>query len=178
MKKLYKYMIQVRDLLDSVIPSLRGWCYKPFFKKAGNSIYIHRGFKCIDLTSVTLGHHVFINHNVFIRESTTIGDYVMIGPYSRLMSGNHRFSDTSKPMFLQHGMDVAPIVVEDDVWIGAHVIVLGGVKISTGAIVAAGAVVTKDVPPYAIVGGVPAKVLKYRDTPQQSKDRGHLQIFH
>ena len=54
------------------------------------------------------------------------------------------------------------IVVEDDVWIGARAIIMSGVKIGQGAVVAAGAVVSKDVPPYAIVGGVPAKIIKYR----------------
>jgi acetyltransferase-like isoleucine patch superfamily enzyme len=55
-----------------------------------------------------------------------------------------------------------PVTVENDVWIGANAIIMDGLKISNGAVVAAGAVVTKDVPPYAIVGGVPAKVIKYR----------------
>ena len=57
----------------------------------------------------------------------------------------------------------APIVINDDVWIGAGSIILAGVTIGKGAIIAAGAVVNKDVPEYSIVGGVPAKVLKYRD---------------
>ena len=62
-----------------------------------------------------------------------------------------------------------PPIIEDDVWIGCNATILQGVKIGTGAIVAAGAVVTKDVPPYAIVGGVPAKIIKYRFTEEQIK---------
>ena len=56
------------------------------------------------------------------------------------------------------------IYIENDVWIGSNAIILGGVRISTGAIVGAGSLVIKDIPPYAIVGGVPAKVIKYRNT--------------
>ena len=59
------------------------------------------------------------------------------------------------------------IVVDDDVWIGYRAMILSGVHIGQGAVVAAGAVVTKDVPPYAIVGGVPAKVIKYRFSPEE-----------
>lgn len=78
------------------------------------------------------------------------------------MAFNHGFYTRDIPTKEQDYMD-APIVVEDDVWIGAGSIILSGVTIGKGAIIAAGAVVNKDVPPFAIVGGVPAKVLKYRE---------------
>lgn len=60
-------------------------------------------------------------------------------------------------------MSVEPVVIGDDVWIGTRVIILPGVKIGNGVIIAAGAVVTKDIPDYAVAGGVPAKVIKYRN---------------
>ena len=63
--------------------------------------------------------------------------------------------------------DDLPVVIESDVWVGTNVTILNGVRIGRGAIVAAGAVVIKDVPAYAIVGGVPAKVLKYRFTEEE-----------
>lgn len=66
----------------------------------------------------------------------------------------------------QEGISKGNIIVDDDVWIGFRATILSGVHIGQGAIVAAGSVVTKDVPPYAIVGGIPAKVLKYRFTPE------------
>ena len=66
----------------------------------------------------------------------------------------------------QEGVSKGNIIVDDDVWIGFRSTILSGVHIGQGAIVAAGSVVTKDVPPYAIVGGVPAKVIKYRFSPE------------
>jgi len=79
-----------------------------------------------------------------------------------LLGFNHGFYTREIPTKEQDYMD-APIVVEDDVWIGAGSIILSGVTIGRGAIIASGAVVNRDVPPFAIVGGVPAKVLKFRD---------------
>ncbi len=78
---------------------------------------------------------------------------------------NHISTYPFKTMILNKGPEAiskGDIVIEDDVWIGSSSMIMSGVKVGQGAIVAAGAVVTKDVPPYAIVGGVPAKVIKYR----------------
>ena len=75
---------------------------------------------------------------------------------------NHAFDRTDIPMNQQGFTPEKPIVIEDDVWIGARVIILPGVHIGTGAVVGAGAVVTKDVPDYAVVGGNPARILKMR----------------
>ena len=88
------------------------------------------------------------------------------------LSGNHRLETVSTYPFEYYCFHEEPaalskgnIVIGDDVWIGYRAVVLSGVHIGQGAVVAAGAVVTKDVPPYGIVGGVPAKVIKYRFTP-------------
>ena len=70
----------------------------------------------------------------------------------------------------KHPEDDQDVHIEDDVWIGTNTTLLKGVTVGRGAVVAAGALVTKDVPPYAIVGGVPAKVLKYRFTPEQIQE--------
>jgi maltose O-acetyltransferase len=91
-----------------------------------------------------------------------IGNDVMIGPDVMIFTQNHRNDRLDIPMRLQTDPK-RQVVIEDDVWIAARVIVLPGVTIHKGAIVGAGAVVTKDVPEYAVVGGNPAKVIKYRD---------------
>ena len=86
----------------------------------------------------------------------------MMGPNVSCYPRNHAFNRTDIPMNQQGFAEEKPIIIEDDVWIGANSIILGGVKIGNGAIIGAGAVVTKDVPPRAIVAGNPAKLIKYR----------------
>jgi acetyltransferase-like isoleucine patch superfamily enzyme len=107
-----------------------------------------------------------------------IGSYCSISPGVHfLLGGEHQIESISTFPFKVEcfGYDYeagskGDIVIADDVWIGTNAIICSGVKIGQGAIVAAGAVVTKDVPPYAIVGGNPAKIIKYR-FPEESRDR-------
>ncbi len=89
----------------------------------------------------------------------TIGDRVYTAPQVQLLAVNHIYDDPSRPM-VEQGITCEGIVVEDDVWIGAGAIITDGVRVGKGSVVAAGAVVTQDVPPYTVVGGVPARVLK------------------
>jgi len=98
----------------------------------------------------------------------TIGENVLIGQYVSFHPQNHIIDDPNRPIKHQ-GTSEQGIVVEDDVWIGARVTVLDGVHIGRGAVIAAGAVVTHDVPPYAVVGGVPARVLKWRKEPEDGR---------
>jgi acetyltransferase-like isoleucine patch superfamily enzyme len=89
----------------------------------------------------------------------TIGDRVYTAPMVQMLAVNHVFDDPTRPM-VEQGITAEGIVVEDDVWIGAGAIITDGVRICKGAVVAAGAVVTQDVPPFAVVGGTPARVLR------------------
>ena len=95
-----------------------------------------------------------------------IGNYCSIaGDVTFHLSPNHHLERISTFPFggdAENSLSKGDIVVDDDVWIGHHATILTGVHIGQGAVVAAGAVVSKDVPPYAIVGGVPAKIIKYR----------------
>jgi acetyltransferase-like isoleucine patch superfamily enzyme len=91
-----------------------------------------------------------------------IGDFVRIAPSVMMIAANHIFDDAIKPIRKQ-GLAHAPITIEDDVWIGGRVTILAGVKVGEGSVVGAGAVVTKDIPPYSIAVGVPAKVIKRRN---------------
>lgn len=107
--------------------------------------------------------NVYIARNVYIGvfQPVTIGEFVQIGAYTYIISGNHCYEDRSVPLEVQ-GCRGAPIVIENNVWIGTHVVVLPGVTIGEGAIVAAHSLVNKNIPPYEVWGGVPAKFLKSR----------------
>lgn len=88
----------------------------------------------------------------------------MMGTDVVVITKNHAFNQTDIPMMQQGFEDERPVIIGNDVWIGDRVIILPGVHIGDGAIIAAGAVVTKDVPAYAIVGGVPAKLIRMRQS--------------
>lgn len=92
----------------------------------------------------------------------SIGSNVMMGPEVIIYTRNHRHDLTNIPMCEQGYLSPEPVTIGNDVWIGCRVIILPGVKIGDGAIIGAGAVVAKDVPAYAVVGGVPAHILKMR----------------
>ena len=91
-----------------------------------------------------------------------IGDNVIIAPHCTIASGNHNYKQLEQPMRFAYHITEGPIIIEDNVWIGANCTITDGVKIGTEAVVAANSVVTHDVAPYDIVGGVPAKVIGSR----------------
>ncbi|MCL7986394.1 sugar O-acetyltransferase [Sphingobacterium sp. lm-10] len=107
--------------------------------------------------SITIGKHVFINHACSFLDmgGITLEDQVLIGPRVNLVTENHPLSPIER-----RGMLCQPILIKRNAWIGAGATVLPGVTIGENAIVAAGAVVSKDVPDNVVVGGVPAKILK------------------
>ncbi len=111
---------------------------------------------------IQIGDYCQINEYVKL-DNVKVGNYVMIARYATFLGKMHVTSSTNIPMILQGQKDVKQSVVEDDVWIGTNAIIMPGIKISKGTIVAAGAVVTKDTKSYSIVGGVPARLIKYRN---------------
>lgn len=112
---------------------------------------------------LVIGDNVGIAANAFIamRGKVEIGSNTIFGPNVSIHAENHNFSDTDKPIKLQ-GATRKGVKIGEDCWIGSKAVILDGVTIGSHSIIAAGAVVTKDVPEYSIVGGVPAKVIKSR----------------
>jgi acetyltransferase-like isoleucine patch superfamily enzyme len=118
-------------------------------------------FRGLPHARIRIGRDSLIGEYTVIRGQggVTIGDRVYTSPGTQIIAVNHVFDDAARP-FVEQGITAEGIVIEDDVWLGSAAIVTDGVRIGRGAVVAAGAVVTKDVPPHTVVGGVPARVLR------------------
>lgn len=139
---------------------LRNWCVKRMVAGYGGADIIERG--AMIEHSLQIGYHSGIGINAHLHGTVIIGDNCMMGADVTIYTTNHTTARTDIPMCQQGFDSCKPVVIGNDVWIGGHVIVLPGVHVGDGAILAAGAVVTKDVPPYTIVAGNPAAVKKYR----------------
>lgn len=139
------------------------------FGSVGENAAVMPDFRCDDGKSIFIGRNFLANYNVAIldRAPVTIGDYVMIGPNTLIATVNHPIS----PMGRRKHLSVAkPVTIGNDVWIGGNATILPGVTIGNNVIVAAGAVVTHDVPDNCMVGGVPARLLRRieNDIPAES----------
>jgi acetyltransferase-like isoleucine patch superfamily enzyme len=111
---------------------------------------------------VHIGHHVRVGIGSVVIGPVEIGSHVIIAQHVVMSGLNHGYEDTTKPIHLQP-VSTCPIVIEDDSWIGANVVIVAGVRIGKHVVVAGGSVVTKDVPPYSVVAGNPAKVIRRFD---------------
>ena len=155
-----------KDLIYSFLFFLINRIYgiKKVNKKKGSKI--RPGTTIRDPERVFLGKNTTLGMNNTLWAGKTtgkiiIGDNVMTGPNCCFFAFNHGMEKNEIPMIEQETKD-SNIIIEDDVWFGANVIVLPGVRIGKGCVIAAGAVVTKNVEPFSIVGGNPAKLIKYR----------------
>lgn len=146
---------------------VRAFCGKLMLRHCGRNVNIEKGAQFS--TEISLGDNSGIGVNAQISSEVTIGNDVMMGPYCFIYTSNHRTDRIDTPMWKQGFTEVRPVVIGDDVWIGARVTVLPGVHIGKGSVIGAGAVVTKDVPAYSVVGGNPAKVLRYRVVKEETQ---------
>lgn len=137
------------------------------FGKYGNRFIFdpHDGFT---YSNIEVGNDVSIGCGALFMSSESkivVGNKVMFGPNVTIIGGNHNTSVVGKFMYDVHDKrpeDDQDVIIEDDVWVGAGATVLKGVRLGRGSIVAAGAVVNRDVLPYTIVGGIPAKIIALR----------------
>jgi len=145
----------------------RGVLCKHIFQKCGKNVNIERMAFFGSGRNIKIGSNSGIGINAYIAGigaggELIIGDDVIMAPDVVILTLNHKYDNTKIPIFKQ-GYYSSSVIIEDDVWIGIRSIILPGVKIGKGAVVGAGAVVTKNVPPYSVVGGVPARIIKRRD---------------
>ncbi|TYP95624.1 maltose O-acetyltransferase [Fodinibius salinus] len=141
-------------------PTIRRYLVKNYLRKCGENLRVKSGAEISPKSEV--GNNSELGTRCMIQSHCSIGSNVIMGPDVKIYSRNHRYSRLDTPIQYQ-GKKQYNTKVGNDVWIGASVIVLAGVEVGDHVIIGAGSVVTKDVPDYAIVGGNPAKVIKYRN---------------
>ncbi|MGL4865092.1 MAG: acyltransferase [Cetobacterium sp.] len=169
--KIYKLSQKVSNKL--IISFIKKKC----LKNCGNNVYLGKNFQG-NYSNISLGNNVSIGPDAFLLSSKAeiiIGNNVMFGPKVSLVTGNHRIDILGKYM-----IDITDeeklktndqnIIIEDDVWIGMGAIILKGVTVGEGSVVGAGSVITKNIPPYSIIGGNPAKIIKKRFTEDQKSE--------
>lgn len=174
LKLISVLIIKIHHAIPYLYDYLLAICYKNCLKHCGKDVYMRPS--CCDLkglNNLSIGDGTLIpkGSTFYCTEAPlTIGKKVLFGPNPTIITGNHRIDLIGK--YIQDSNDKlpendAPVVIEDDVWCGANVVILKGVTIGRGSIIAAGSVVTKSCPPYSIIGGVPAKVIKFRFTTEE-----------
>ena len=139
---------------------LRTWWAKQICQHVGAQVNVEKG--AIFGPEVSIDDYSGIGINCELYGPVIIGKYVMMGPEVIIYTSGHAHTRVDIPM-QQQGMETArPVHIGNDVWIGRRSIILPGVSVGNGVIIAAGSVVTKDIPSFAIVGGVPARIIKDR----------------
>lgn len=150
---------------------LRAFFYGIFLKKKGKRVYICKGVTIMSPQNVELGNDVYLGKNVTIagQKGVTIGKDSIINHNVNIISVNHVYEDPNKTI-KEQGYYGSPINIGEDVWIATGAVILQGIKIGKGAVIGANAVVTKDVAPYTLVGGIPAKFIRRRNSEKKDKD--------
>ena len=160
------------------LPSLlglvaRAGLYRCLFAELGGFCLIYPGARVSHAYGIRAGRGLAVNSGAFLdgRGGLTLGANVLVGPNAVVLSTRHRFDDPRLPISAQ-GVELAATAVGDDVWIGANAVVLAGVRVATGTVVAAGAVVSSDTEAWSIVGGVPARAIGSRPRPDAAAAPG------
>lgn len=162
MKRLLRsFLVAAARRIAGILQEAQGQAVRSRLRSCGEGVEFHAYVAIAGPEGVTVGNGVSLGPFVHIwgQGGVLIGDRVMIGSHVAITSLTHDHN--------QHPMQATvvkrPVVIEDDAWIGAHAVVMPGITIGRGAVVGAGAVVTRDVEPFAVVAGLPASLLKRRN---------------
>ena len=145
--------------------ALRRFCGRLMLESCGKKVNIEKN--AVFSAKVSLGSRSGIGINARINGRCVIGNDVMMGTDCVIITRSHRHDRTDIPMMDQGFEEERPVFVGNDVWLGDRVIILPGVHIGDGCIIGAGSVVTRDIPPYSVAAGIPAKVIKDRKNAEE-----------
>lgn len=179
---IYKTGVIFQQAIEYCIDKFWSFFIKKTMGKCGKNVMIKPSTSIFKgLENIYIGDNVRIARYAVIyttKARVFIGNKVGIAPYLKIITGNHQVTDIGHFMFdadtpkkPENDQDV---VIEGDSWFGINVTILSGVTIGRGTVIAAGAVVNKSCPPYSIIGGVPAKVLKYRFTIEEALEHERI----
>ena len=160
---------QWRRWLGNRLRGVPGWV----LRRAGPGFYCGTGAFFRGGEDIRIGRNVFFGLGVHISAPCEIGDDVLFASRVAIVGGDHRFDLPGVAMNASGRAEVRPVVVDTEAWVGHGAILMSGIRVGRGAIVAAGSVVTKDVPPCEIWGGVPARCLRPR-FPDPADRQRHL----
>lgn len=175
MNRFYLVCTRLQNLLELVVDKFYGFFIKRAMGHCGNNVMLKPStsiFKGIENFYISDDVRIARYAVIYSTEANVyIGSKVGIAPYLKIITGNHRIDAVGHFMFdgdvPKRPEDDKDVIIEGDSWIGIGVTILSGVTIGRGSIIAAGSVVTKSCLPYSIIGGVPAKLLKFRFTIDQ-----------
>jgi len=166
MKIIGLFILYMGKVFDRTLMYL----FKPMFYECGKNVIFHPTKSELLYKNIAVGNNVYIGSGasfIVSRSKIIIGDKVLFGPNVTIRGGNHSSHIIGKFLYdyrlsdkLQS--DDEMVIIDNDVWVGTGAIILKGVHIGRGSIIAAGAVVTKSVDPYSVMGGVPAKLIRQR----------------
>ncbi|MCD8081173.1 MAG: acyltransferase [Bacteroides sp.] len=141
----------------------RRWICKNLFKSVGEDIVVKNKAYFGDGRNIVMGKHSQLGVNCKVENDIVMGDYVLMGPDVVIYSSMHAYDDINTPIMEQGSKEIKPVHIGNDVWVGLRAVIMPGVTIGDHVIIGSCAVVTKDIPDYAVVGGVPAKVIRFRN---------------
>ncbi len=143
--------------------TLRCLLYKILFKRLNGFAWIQPNVQIVETRNLKVGKMFGVNSGTYINAigGITIGDFVLIGSNVTISSGKHPVEGANPPVYARP-VEPKPIIIEDDVWIGAGVVIMPGITLRKGTVVGANSVVTKDTEEYSIVVGAPAKKIRSR----------------
>ena len=140
-------------------PLLRRFLVSQFAAHCGQQVRVKHN---ADISpGIKVGNHSELGTHCLIHANVEIGDYVIMGPNVKIYSRNHIIDDLEVPMALQ-GKATKKTHIGNDIWIGANVVILAGTQVGSHSVIAAGSIVTTNVPEYAVVGGNPARIIRDR----------------
>ena len=174
MKTICKLIIKLHLALHFIVDVMLAFCYKKQMISCGHHVTFKPSTSnIIGIENMSFGNYVRIHKYATLFSTDAkliIGNKVALGPKVTIMTGNHATDTIGSFIWDVHtkkpGLN-KDVIIEDEIWAGSNVTILSGAHISRGCVIAAGSVVNKYIPPYSIVGGIPAKVIKFRFTPEQ-----------